>query len=635
MSSPFRKIYPTAGEGVIFLDGGLSSAYPVTKIPDNETPNCLNVTFERGAVETRQGITKAHTGMISTAPFDGLCTRHDNTGAETMIAMINGSFYGYQGTTFVTIASGQSVYTAGNQFGHTEYENHIFFGNGGVIPYKYNGTDFTRHGVYPTTETMTAATDSTGVLSGDYNYKCTFVNTNLVESDVGPKTATFAAAAESVALTSIPVAPQSYGIDTRYIYRTEAGGTEYKYVGVINDNITSSFTDNVADGNLGVTAPTDNGVPPVYEFSVTLQDRIFCNDIANPNYVWYSEITNPYVFKSTNFETFGDNTQDIVKAISVRDNGILVFGVRTKTLWYMPDANPSNWVKIVLNDLYGSNSPFGQAAIGNSLIFSATEFGNFVGFGEIKGAALQPDVTFQTVQATGSKLMTGKIKDQMDLVQTGYVDKIAAITYKDNVYISVTYGAGATTNNRIYVIDFDITNLGRKQKFALAPWTGINAAQFTIFGGDLYCSTSDSTGYVYKLNDGTYNDDGAAIDSYIETKEFSGFKGDENFHKDFRYFRALLDNLGNYNIDILYSSDSSITLDDKKEINTDPGGSLWGTMIWDQDRWGGGVNSQDSKIFLGVTRGNRIKFRISNQNKADQRFRVNWIKFSYNLKGFR
>lgn len=635
MSSSFRKIYPSTSDSVVFLDGGLNSNFPISTIPDNESPDCLNVSFERGAVQTREGFTKLASTMLATAPFDGLFTRHDYNSSETMIAAIGGTFYDLQGDSFVTVGSGQSVYTGGTRLCHTEYENHLFVGNGSITPYKYNGADFTRHGCYPPTATMTAATDSTGVLSGDYNYKITWVNTGLVESDVGPETATFAAAAEAVAITSIPVAPQSYGVSARYIYRTEAGGTEYKYVDSINDNTTSSYTDNIADAALGVTAPTDNGIPPLYEFSVTHQDRIFCNDPANRNYVWYSEITNPYVFKVTNFDTFGDHSQDIVKGLEVRDNGILVYGAKTKTLWYMPDTDPANWLKITLNDAYGSMSPFGSVAIKDSVVFPAVEYGKFVGFGEIKGAALQPNVTFLTVQSSGSSLMTDKIKDQMDTVQTGYLANITSIVYQEKVFISVTYGIGETTNNRIYVVDYSISNLSRKQKYTIVPWTGINASTFTIYNGNLYFGSSDSSGYVYQMVDGTYNDDGNAIDSYYNTKEFTGFKGDENFNKDWRYLRMLVDKAGDWYMNVYFIEDSDTGAGISKSINLNPGGSLWGSMMYGRDDWGGGQNQEDIKVFLGGTRGKRVKFKFSNQNVADQRFKVHWLKYAYNLKGYR
>ena len=58
-------------------------------------------------------------------------------------------------------------------------------------------------------------------------------------------------------LTSIPVSGDG-NVTTRRIYRTTAGGSTYKLVATIADNVTTTYTDNVADGSLGANAPSTN-----------------------------------------------------------------------------------------------------------------------------------------------------------------------------------------------------------------------------------------------------------------------------------------------------------------------------------------------------------------------------------------
>ena len=58
-----------------------------------------------------------------------------------------------------------------------------------------------------------------------------------------------------VALSAVPTGPA--GTTKRKIYRTVAGDTgSYKLVGSIADNVTTTFTDNIADASLGVVAPS-------------------------------------------------------------------------------------------------------------------------------------------------------------------------------------------------------------------------------------------------------------------------------------------------------------------------------------------------------------------------------------------
>jgi hypothetical protein len=636
MSSPFIKVYPSTGDGRVTLDGGLNSKFPRALIQDNESPDCLNVIFNDGAVETREGTTKLNTAAIASVAIDGLYTRRANDDSETMIAFANGSAWDLQTTSFITIGSAQSVFTAGNRVAAAMYENHLFCGNGGVIPYKYDG-DFTRHGVYPPTTTHTAATNSNGTLTGDYQYKITFVNSLAVESDVGPVNSTFAAASEEVLLSSIPVAPQSFGIDARKVYRTENGGSTFKLVDTINNNTATTYVDNTSDSALGANAPTDNGVPALYGVVAYHQDRLFTDDPTQTNYLRYSELGNPYVFKVTNFIRIGDNTSDILRGVVSYNNGIIATGDRTMTFVYMPDTTASNWITVVLKSPYGSKSPFGLIPFQDRLIFPATQNGEFVGIGSLLGTTLEPDVTLLTVMAAGGELQSTKIEDQMFQVQRAYLKNVTSIAHKNKVYISVTYGSGATTNNRIYVLNYEQDNLSKVQKYSWSLWTGtpLNTAQFTEYAGDLYAATSDATGFVYKLNDGTYTDDGSAIDSYYWTKEFSGFKGDEQFHKDHRFLNLMVENSGNWPMDVLVRTDSDKGSGDTYVVDLDPAGSEWNSLVWGTDTWGGGVDEKDVKLFIGTQRGKRVQAKFTNQNTLNQKFKVFWLKHAYNLKGYR
>jgi hypothetical protein len=132
-----------------------------------------------------------------------------------------------------------------------------------------------------------------------------------------------------------------------------------------------------------------------------------------------------------------------------------------------------------------------------------------------------------------------------------------------------------------------------------------------------------------------YNDDGAAINSYFWTKEFTGFPDDTNFYKDWRYANVLIENAGAYYMDITYRVDSDTGGGDTKQVSLNPGGSLWGFMRWGLDAWGGGTVQREYRQSFGASRGKRIQLKFSNQNKVNQKFKVYRANFAYNLKGFR
>lgn len=633
MEKRFQRRYPKTDR--IYLDGGLNSKYPKALIPDNESPDCANVVFDDGAVGTRGGTTKITTSAVGSFACDGLFTRHDNDGGQTMCAWFGGKMYTWDASTFTTTPSAISVFTAGTRVFAAEYENYIFFGNGNGTPYKYGGDSdtFTRHGVPQPASSPTAGTAPTGTgLTGDFRYKVSFVNSNLVEGDVSDPSATFTAANENIRLTSIPVAPQSHGVSQRYLYRTEAGGTTFKRLATISDNTTTTYDDAIADVSLGVTAPTDNGEPPNYSAIIYHQGRLFVVDPSD-NLVKYSEIGNPYVFKATSFLRIGDNSGDIPVGFDIYDNSLVVFCRQNPWIVYMPSTTDSDWSVLRVRANFGSRSPLGSFKFDSKVMFPAIQNDKFVGFAALQGQTVSPSATILTSTALGSELQSEKIEPDIFDIQTNF-DDIVSMVYQNKAYITMTKGAGNTANNRIYVYDFSMGRLN-KAIATWVPWTGINANGFTILDGDLYFADSSATGFVRKMNTSTYNDDDAAINSYIWTKEFSGYQGEENDQKDFRWCSVFYERAGDFDMDFTTRVDSSSGSGFTDQINLDAGGSNWGTMVWGRDNWDPGQNDGEIKKSLGTFRGRRIQFKFSNQNVANQNFKIYGLNFRYNNKGLR
>lgn len=634
MAGPYNVIYPNRSR--IGLDGGLNTKVEPAWQLDNESPECMNVIFGDGSVETRGGTSQLNTASVGSFACDGLYTRHDSSGVETMTAWWNGTLYDLQGTSFISITSSKSVFTAGARVTSTEYENYIFYANGQDILRKWNGAEFTRMGVYPPTTTFTAGTATTGnALSGSFSYKMTFVNSNLVESDVGPISSTFTAANENILLTSLPVAPVSFGVNTRRLYRTEDGGTEYKRLVTISNNTATTYEDAIEDADLGVAAPTDNGYPPVTSTSLLYhQGRIFMIDTSD-NLVKYSEIGNPYVVKATNFLRIGDTSGDIPRSLSIHDNSILVACKRSLWIIYMPDTDDSNWVQLRIKSSYGSRSPLGAFNFNDSVMIPASENDVFVGFASISGQTVEPSVTLMTISATGSFLQSNKIEPDMLDVVSAQVPNIVSIVYKNKAYIALTKTSGST-NNRVYVFDFSIESASKKQKYSWAPWDGIYPSDFCIYNNTLYYADDKATGLVYAMNQEAYNDNGVAINSYYYTKEFGGKPGHENMTKDFRWLNILYELSGDWYLTINRLIDSDNEDGPSQQIwLSDDSQSIWDTAKWNIDVWSSAKLNQENKLSLGGLRGRRIQFKFSNGNISGQYFKILGLNLDYNLRGRR
>lgn len=98
---------------------------------------------------------------------------------------------------------------------------------------------------------------SAGNLNGAYRYQVTFV-TALGETEAGTASAEVNPANQQVNLSAIPTGDSN--VTARKIYRTIAGGYSWqtKLVTTISDNVTTTYTDNLADGSLGVNVPNVN-----------------------------------------------------------------------------------------------------------------------------------------------------------------------------------------------------------------------------------------------------------------------------------------------------------------------------------------------------------------------------------------
>lgn len=626
-------LYPP--KGTLFFDGGKNNKFEPTLIEDNEATDCQNVIFDAGSVATREGFQKLNTVAMGSFACNGLFTRKTNQGNQSMLAFYGGVGYVLGTTTFITIGSAQSVFTNGVDVMAAQYENYIFLGNGLATPYKYNEA-FTRHGIPAATGVVTASTGAAGVLSGVYSYKITYVNSALVEGDPGDATASITVAGPAqINLASIPVAPQSFGVNARRVYRTVTSGAVYKLVTTLNNNTATTYIDNTADASLGADAPSDNGEPPNYSIIVYHRDRLFVNDPDNPNFVLYSDLTNPYVFPALNFFRVGDNSTDIVRGISVYDNHLIVTGDETITLIYMPTTDPADWSQLTTKSPYGCKSKFCLIPVNNQIMFPAIQTSKFAGFASIEGAAIAPSASFLTIGSVGSLMQSQVIEPDMFNVKESAVAEIHGIVFKNKAWISLTYTDAATANNRVYQYDFSLSNLSKRERVSWVPFTGMNAKYFTEYNGELYFGSSTANGFVYQAETGTYNDAGTAIDSFWESKEYQAVGGEESYQKDFRYFEGIFDNAGDYYMDFTWWLDSNIGPGTTTQVDLDPGGSVWGSMVWGVDPWGGGTTSSKKKVYLAGARGDRIKYGLSNQNTINQRFKVHRGNFKYNLRGLR
>lgn len=110
----------------------------------------------------------------------------------------------------------------------------------------------------PSLGAPTVVAGSAGTPNGTYKCAVTFV-TAAGETKIGAE-ATITVTSQQISWSNLPVGSAASGVTARKLYRTAAGGSSgaEKLVTTINDNTTTTFTDNIADGSLGAVVPTSD-----------------------------------------------------------------------------------------------------------------------------------------------------------------------------------------------------------------------------------------------------------------------------------------------------------------------------------------------------------------------------------------
>lgn len=620
------------------FDGGLNNKYEPYIIADNESPSCLNVYAQNlGGCETRYGSTKLNTTAVGSFTNHGLFTlRYENTGNQSMVGWWNGTMYALATTTFVTVPSAQSVYTAGNYVCQVMYQDLAFFGNGTGPNYKYNGTEFTRMGIPQPNSTPVASGTSAGTLTGTYQYKVSYMNSYVVEGDVSSNTTSITYASQVGGLTGIPVAPTSYGVAARKVYRKNVvSGTTFLLLTTLNDNTTTSFVDNTPDSSLGANAPLDQGEPPNFQFAAVHGERIFLKTPGDP-LLYYTELGNPFVVKVLNFLKVGDGDGEQIRGLGVEANGVVAYKDVSPWVIFMQDSDPANWAPIKTNAKYGAAGHFSIVDYEKYQMYLGRNFEGVVGFAALEGVSVSPSLTATTISGLISDSRSDKIDPDIKLFAFNQLPKVFGIRFDNKLFYAVPYGVSATSNTRVYVFDYFQRDKERKDGAWWPMSYPFSPTYFCIYNSKLYAAVSEATGFVYRLEvPDVYSDNGAAINSYFYTKEFQTTTQEWEDTKDFRRLNLTVGTLGNWNIGVTQIIDADSGSGDRQLLDISPGGGVWGTLVWGVGLWGGGSYRKPVKIELGTSQGVKIQFKFDNANTAGRGFRILRGTLFYNNRGRR
>ena len=281
----------------------------------------------------------------SPAKFTGLFgyTRSDQT--KLTFGATQTNVYQQTAGNWTSILSGQ---TGGlNDLYNWQVLNDIIYFCNGVDGNKkiyYDGVNVHvwNMGITAPVTSPTLAAGAAGVLTGNYSYMVTFYNSTLGhESNPYLASNTVNLASQQGSLTNIPVSADPQ-VNHRRIYRTTTGGATYLYLADINDNTTTTYTDNAPDTGLSTIAVDQfgNGVPPVFQFMFIWKGYLF-GVPKNSSTVYVSKNNFPNAYDPNDFRDLDKNDNDVITGMNILNDELIAF--KNGSIWNGSGTDRSNF----------------------------------------------------------------------------------------------------------------------------------------------------------------------------------------------------------------------------------------------------------------------------------------------------
>jgi hypothetical protein len=616
------------------FDGGLNTTDAPSKISPFESPDCLNVVFDTdGAIATRDGTAKWNTTSIGTCSIDhGISYNND------MIVWANGKMWknsSTSGTTFTAITSSSGHFQTGATVAAVVYQNVLFCSDGVNGPWKYSGSEnFYNMGIDIPSAPTGSSIGAGSVATGTYYYAVSFVNTQVVEGQLGSASVGVVLTNSStVRLTSIPVGSTLAGVSSRFIYRGDNASGPFRKVGTISDNTTATFDDTTANGSEGRFSKIDGTKPKAFNTIELHQDRLFFDDFDDTTFIRYTNFQEPYIAEAENEEPMNQGDGFPVQAISAQDNFVTIFKKNKSFSIEVVDASDDlTWIKRELAGNIGIVGPKAVRKVRDGTIFVGMQNGRITGFHFLTGIRL-----IETSDGNlRSLLVSKKIEySTQNALATDQLDNFCLELFDNRLYAAHT-STGQSVNDKLFWLDLNRVGTS-EQPGSWSLWDGINAKCLFAHDGKLFAGDSGATGFVRKFNSGSYSDSGSAINSYFWTKEFGGETDGslDSYAKNLRDLYLWYSKLGSYYMNVRVRLDGDTSTGAVYPISLANTSSLWDTALWDVGTWSSNRTDFQSRIPINGLLGRRFQIRFDNQNTAGQGFKVHRLELEMLLRGRR
>jgi len=263
----------------------------------------------------------------------------------------------------LSVADGHIYPTLDARWWFRQYNDELFAarkGNGGVK--RIYGDSIMESGITaPSLMPQIIDGGSGQKTAGEYWLGYTFFNSVTgAESNLSPiSLPTTLADGHQIAASSIGISP-SLQVNARRIYVTLPNDQgAYYLVGQINDNVTTTFTENaLPPDDYGAAYDASNGLPPPQAHALeTGKERLYVTDGKG---IYWSETARFQGFKATSYYPVSrDDGYEVVGLKWWEDHGLVV--LKQNLAMLLRGSTPSDWEVVQLSGEHGS--PAGQSAV--------------------------------------------------------------------------------------------------------------------------------------------------------------------------------------------------------------------------------------------------------------------------------
>lgn len=491
------------------LGGGLDEGGDPTDIPDDAMVQLENFFPFMARLKSRSGLAKLTQAEAWDENINSMFAYKTQAGTwklvvggQTKIGWLDGdniADIGNFGADYDTDTAPFSwnqyvdmVYLCRSSSGSLQRTNAIAVGEAGI----------SAPTVAPTLTDNVAAGDlATGAYYGVYTYRNSVTGAESNPSPVSAVCNLGGAGNRLIDWTAV-AASTNPQVNQRRVYRTLVDQEgEYYDLGDIDDNLTTTFTDNVLQKDMGPQASFDNGLPPLTCALLEIWgERAWVTDGID---LFFSELGLPESFSEYSIISVKPDDGHAIRGLLGFGDMILVG--KTNAMYYVVGTDESDFDLRVLSDRHGCKSAASlKTAEGYTWWFGGDNFYMTDG---------------NDVKAIGD---TNVIATVASIVSSDYTLVTGAVDPTNSWYI-----AGVPTNGSGAVDTLLIYNY-RTEKWTTFTYGGTapqHLADFydTSYAPLLYASLG--TGHVYRWNVGL-TDDGTAITAVLKTKWY-GFERED------------------------------------------------------------------------------------------------------------